>query len=162
MLAGLLLAPPVATAAPSGAQKPETALEKQIRRVLNAKGPAIDACVKRYLVEYPEAKGTAQLKLAIDDEGKVPKAEVSTKLTGARNLRPCLERVGESLQFPKPERKGGGGDITLTIPVEQGAEFEIPPPGAKREAQKKRPSGFMRFVPNNWAPYGPRDDEGAE
>lgn len=129
------------------------ALEVQIIGVLNGRGVQMDQCTERYLTEYPEQKGSVALAMSVDPSGKVLSATAQTGLTGARNLRPCIEAVAKGYIFPTTK-----GDkpapINLTIPVEKGAKFKIYPPGEAPKPKEGPPpsSGFLRFTPADWGP----------
>ena len=133
----------------------ESTVEKPLRMVLNAGGPAFDACMNRYLHEYPEVKGSVKLELGVASDGQVRQAKAETSLVGARNLRPCLESVAKNLHFPK-HRGDQLGQLSVTIPIEKGARFRLwapgeePPPG--KPHQKRT---MVRFLPGDWSVVGP-------
>lgn len=156
-LLGLALVASPALAEEEAKEKPKTRklteaerkdLEKKIIGTLNSKASAIDGCVKRHLTEYPDANGKVSLAIDVDGKGKVPKASATTPLPGARNLRPCLERVAKGYDFPVPE---GFVPTTLKIdvPVEKGVSFKLYAPGEAPEPKKgeKRKVTVWSFQP---------------
>jgi len=131
----------------------QKALQLKIIAQLNTKGPQMDACTKRFLDEYPKAKGAVTLSMKVSPEGKVVSAQAVTALKGARNLRPCIEAVGKSYTF-EPTNAAEPAPLSITIPVEDGAKFKLYPPGQepKRPKEDKTAPAIFRFTPSTWNP----------
>ena len=135
--------------------EPHADAQARVRAVLNAQGPAFDACTARYIREYPKAKGAATLAFEVGLKGRVERAKAATRLIGARNLRPCLEGVVKTVRFPVT-RKGGPGRLSLRVPVEKGARFRLWGPDERRPAPEttQRVSTVIRFLPGDWSLVG--------
>lgn len=143
---------------PAQAAPPMNAEQIKVIDSINATGPAIDACVNKYLTEYPSQRGHVMLAVSVNAEGKVASSKATTSLEGARNLRPCLEAVGKTWTFPPPKDKTA--DLNLKIGVMPGTRFRLrkpgdPPPEPKAEpkpepgAVKLQPTGWG-FLPGGW------------
>lgn len=113
----------------------QKALERKIVAAINAQAGTIDACTARYLKEYPAAKGSVALALEVEREGAVKSAKATTSLTGARNLRPCIEKAGRAVKFPAPNTEKPAR-LTLSVPVQKGAKFKL---YAKGDEPKPKP-----------------------
>lgn len=125
------------------------AVETAIRTALNAAGPAIDACVERYLVEAPAADGKATLNFTVAKTGLVEKCVIDAPMENARSLRECLERSGKAIKFPTPGE--GGATLKVTALVKKGAKFRIPAPDEKPPTDEgPKDEGFVQFFPAGW------------
>lgn len=127
------------------------ALEAAIRKALNGAGPAVDACVERYLVERPTTDAKATLDLSVVKTGMVDKCTVEAPVENARSLKECLERAAKGIKFPSPG--DGGATLKLEVPVKKGAKFRVPEPGEKPPAAEGQgDDGFVQFFPTGWVP----------
>lgn len=119
---------------------------------INQSGPAIDACVNRYVQEYPSAQGKLSLSVMVGPDGRVVSSRAETALPGARNLRPCIEGVARRWRLPEPKEESA--TLGIDIPVRPGAKFKLKKPGEKEPKPKKSPKqeepGFMRIQPTGW------------
>jgi hypothetical protein len=139
---------------PQPATKPLTPQEIQSKvfAILSGAGPQIDACTEAYTNEFPANAGKVDVAVYIVKDGTVSKAEVSTTLDGARNLRPCLEAVAKRWKMPpinvEQER------LNLTIQVKKGVKFALAKPGEKAAQQggetKPEEQGFVSFLPQSF------------
>lgn len=152
LLAFTCLALPASAHASGKPSAAEEAMEAKIRAMLNASGPAVDACTAKHLAEEPKAEGKVDIKVNIAPSGQVAKSEAQTPLPGARNLRACLEAVSKTWRFPPPR---DAVSMSLSVFVKQGTKFRVPdpkePPPAPAEAQKQ-PSGFITLDVASWLP----------
>ncbi|MCK6548294.1 AgmX/PglI C-terminal domain-containing protein [Myxococcota bacterium] len=129
--------------------------EEQVYRAIGATASAIDACNDAYVAEYPASQGTAKIEVKVAKDGSVVGASVTTALEGARNLRPCLERVAKSWRFP-----AHGADqpqpMSMSVPIRKGAKFVLKRPGDKAEPAKAAAGGgaqeetIVDFMPTGW------------
>lgn len=141
---------------PASAARQRLEAELILWRTLMGTASAIDACTQAYASEFPDASGTVELRSEVMKDGTVGRATARTSLEGARNLRPCLERVAKGWRFP-PIAKDGE-PLSLQIPVKRGNKFFIAKPGEKDEASaapSERPEeGFLQlipeFLPSTW------------
>ena len=157
LLLGFVLAatPPPADAPKTRKMTAEEkkAFEKKLVTAINAGGPGIDGCVARYSKEYPQSDGTVRLNMTVGLDGRVSGADAQTGLKGARNLRPCLERVAKGLKFPAP-KTAKPVQMGISVPVKKGAKFklyaegEAPPP----KKDEPEPPRVLRFNGGAWFP----------
>lgn len=144
----------VATAGPALAEKmsqeQQNALQAKLIGVLNSRGAEIDRCTERHLGEFPEAKGKVDVAMKVGMDGKVRKATVATRLSGARNLRPCIERVVKTYVFAPTKTETV--DLNITVPVVKGAKFRLYGPGETPKTAKSAPAqqGYIRFTGRSW------------
>ncbi len=130
----------------------QKALQSKLTAVFNSRGPQLDRCTERYLEEFPEAKGKVDVTMKVLIDGKVSKATVTTRLSGARNLRPCIERVVKTYVFGPTKTETL--DLTIAVPVAPGVKFRLYGPGEKPERSAATPpqEGYIRFQGRSWTP----------
>jgi len=128
---------------------------------INASAPMIDACVDRYVEEYPRAKGVAKIEVVVDETGKVSKARAQTSLEGARNLRPCLANTAETWKLPPP--RDPNASLSVNVKVAKGQRFELLTPKEQAAAEAERKAAAKNaekeeeplfkigtFLPSGW------------
>jgi hypothetical protein len=157
LLASTLLFVALDASAQDAKKKEAAMLELQVKvyNMLSGSSGAIDACTTAYTTEYPAADGKVQLEATVVKDGTVSVSTAQTTIDGARNLRPCLEKIAKGWKFP-PLNKDGSEKMTLTIPVKKGTKFVLQKPGEKQgAAQQEQPEGFLMFLPESFLPaYG--------
>jgi hypothetical protein len=84
-----------------------------LRRVVLRNLGAITHCHERGLATNPSATGRVEVSFAINAEGSVRGATTNDAYPIAE-VRTCVQRVFERLQFPRPEH----GEVTVVYPVE--------------------------------------------
>jgi hypothetical protein len=127
-------------------------VEMKIWSALTASAPAIDQCTDAYTGEFPNEAGKVQIDCTIAVQGVVAKVVATTTLQGARNLRPCLERVAKTWRLPPPKNPE---KMTLMINVKKGVKFALRKPGTAAPKEEAPPpqnaeEGFLQFLPSNW------------
>jgi hypothetical protein len=129
--------------------------EELVHRSISATSAAIDACNDAYTAEYPAAQGSARIDVKVAKDGTVAQATVTVNLEGARNLRPCLERVAKGWRFPA-HGQADAQPLSMTVPVRKGAKFVLKRPGDKSEPAKPAAGGgaqeesLVDFMPTGW------------
>lgn len=151
MTAPWLLMLPLLSAAP-----PAPADDPRIRSAVNKTGKEVDACIEKYLVEQPQARGSAKVVVTYAPTGKAVRADVSTKLPLSRRLASCLDRVARSWTLPA---LAGRSKLEVRVAVYPGARFALASPkaSASRKAaarapapKKKPPLGEFTFQPGGF------------
>ncbi|MFO0559960.1 MAG: serpin family protein [Polyangiales bacterium] len=101
--------PIVRASAPTvqGALAPEA-----IRRIVLRNLGAVTHCHERGLATNPSASGRVEVSFTINAEGSVRGASTNDAYP-VPEVRACVQRVFERLQFPRPER----GEVTVVYPV---------------------------------------------
>jgi hypothetical protein len=121
-------------------------------KTINGSGPQIDQCTQAYIGEYPATDGSVKLQITVVKNGTVGTAAVNTSLEGARNLRPCLEKVAKNWKFMPLATETE--QLALTIPVKKGQKFVLKKPGEKSEptapGQEKQEETVFDFLPSTW------------
>jgi hypothetical protein len=149
VVVSLALAAPALTRAEAPPTGEAARIEAQVRQMLNASGPRLDACVARHAEEYPSVDGRATIVATVKQDGSVLSARVETALEGARNLRFCLEQAAKTWRFP--EANAATVEVKIQVPVKKGANFRLPAPGEKRtERVEQAKDGFLFFMPGEW------------
>ena len=74
------------------------------------------------LTEYPTADGQVMLQTAVAKDGSVAQVTAVTSLEGARNLRPCLEKIAKGWRFP-PHNGEKPAPLTLPVRVKKGSRL---------------------------------------
>lgn len=137
--------------------KPEQA-QLMVYNALMGSAPAIDQCTSAYLTEYPSGVGKVVLDCVVAKDGSVAHAEAKTSLEGARNLRPCLERVAKGWKLP-PIGSKEVDKLTIAVEVKKGVKFTLLKPGEKPPEPKPGASqpepGIVQFLPKAWT-EGPK------
>jgi hypothetical protein len=124
-------------------------MQMKVYETISRSAGAIDQCTQAYLTEYPAANGNVELTAVIVKDGSVGQATASTQLEGARNLRPCLEKVPKGWKFFPI-----GSDsekLVVVVHVKKGQKFVLRKPGEEakpRPGEGPQEEGFIGFMPN--------------
>jgi hypothetical protein len=129
-------------------------MQMKVWQTVSGSGAAIDRCTDAYLKEYPTASGNVQLKATVVKDGTVGQASADTSLDGARNLRPCIEKVAKGWKLPPLQTESE--QLSLTVVVKKGTKFSLRKPGEKDEQKPaagggQQDEGFMDFLPRSWS-----------
>lgn len=83
-----------------------------VRPLVASVNPAVQRCYEQALARDPTARGEVEVRVRVEEDGRVSETAGRTEDTSLREATRCIERALAGLRFPRPT----GGAATVVVP----------------------------------------------
>lgn len=83
-----------------------------LRPVIAGANAAVQRCYEQALARDPTARGELEVRVRVEDDGRVSDSAARTEDASLRGAARCIEGVLGALRFPRPT----GGAATVVVP----------------------------------------------
>lgn len=83
-----------------------------LRPLVASANAAVQRCYEQALARDPTARGEVEVRLRVEDDGRVSETAGRTEADSLRGATRCIEQTLAALRFPRPT----GGAATVVVP----------------------------------------------